>query len=1266
MEELDQDIPMSSIDELPRLDTFSNLPVVDLTTDDEDDVVDTEIDKPIPIEEDGMVPMSDLPEYVPSEMPTLVSSANTTPKNVGEPVELTVELDPRLQEMMDSTDYEALAVERAQQRREQVAEYNARPDVIRQKEAYEINLAAAKNEDEMTGGNRAGMLPKPFAMENVESSVYVNEYVESINNINALLNDPNPLRASAVDAMLDKGLDPATISYIVTGADFVPVIGTVMGVIDIPDNVRTAHKLWQEGNEGMALALVGLSIVELAGVGYGTKVVSKQIVKVARKAGGTDAQMKKILNADTTEVAAKRKLAAEVAKQNKDTAQKLIDDFEKSTGTKISTGDKGKKVLNIELAKVGGREISQTVMDLQNEIAGKYAAIDKNPLLLKNSAEKARLKENVQQETGVTETQAYSSLSDEVDDFVSPLVVPEKFNAIVSIASDLKRAHPEFFSEDKNIIESLFELTVNKDLVDSQDLADMLGKYALNFDDYVLTVVGSGSEAGKILNKLSQIRRAGSLDEVSLAKQRALEKSQNGLMQTWRRIENMRRGGMVSMIKTAARNLQSATIRAPMEALENIFDTTLVNMSNEFAGKEGQKLLARSANAIKAGGKSLVSPSNWSGSTRALHRIYRTPVKSKELTDYVLDRPEFKKQFSSLFDNINEYQMATGRGKGGAVDGILSKGEDVVSMLNVPNRIQEFTIRRGVFIGELERLVKREYGIELLEVLEKGGLSDLMSNSTKFRPKGATKFAQLVEDSTRRALDVTYAKAPDIPVFADISNFLSRTGLTAVTTPFPRFMFNSMELMAQYTGGAMAPAIKLALNVGKKRDLSQQLAKARKELKDIASGKSKKTANAKARAAAKIKSLENTMKGFGKMTAKDRQNISRNISGIVGFTAAYMYRNSDGVPSDYKKINSKEGTVVDVTSQYPMRQFLWMAEAVKRLSPGSQKFLPQGVAGRALGSLMGKEVSEGEGTFIDWFDGKEAAETFLGASARTGASNVFIEEISNILSGSDDLISDERKAKAVGRLVGDYLTTWAIPLTQIVEIQRMQGDRPAEYTDQSTDESPTVGGEIGRSFRQRGISNIFSPSEEFDNPDREFLYSDDKRREGLGLSLGLGISQVTKDSDYGEYLTAKGFEEYKTGSRSRVPSIRRAETKILKQYLPVLVENAQTVEAEMRKEYRSEDAATKKKYTVEQYVNNTVIAMLQIQITEAKAMSREDRKMETEEINLIKEEFRSMRKSLRKYAQAEFYKDGGIPADVTDIEDMDRLVEIARGFKEAL
>ena len=1124
-----------------------------------------------------------------------------------------VELDPRLKEIYerDIASVEEEADDAVEGSQEIVDNYNLR-------------VEAAKREDEITGGQTALMIPKPEGLLGNRTAVLKEQklasFKEKLESIQYHLDDPNPIRSSMVSKMLDAGVEINHIGFITGAADWTPVLGAALGILDIPQNLRQAKILYDEGDySGVALEL-GLSVLELGAAALGTKAVVKKGTDRARKLLGVADQMEDIRNAEAATIAAAKAVARKVATQNTAIKQRLIEEFEAGTGKIVSTGAVGKKVLDPSLAKQGGLEIAETVMELQQDVASRYAAIDRNPI--GSSELKARKKEDIFKETGVSETQAFTGLTDDADDFVSPLLNPEKFDSIVAIAADFEKKNPAAFKDkSKSVIDTLFELTVKDELVDSQELADMLSKYALTFDDYILTVVGSGSEAGRILNKLSQIRRAGSLEVVTAAKQRKLEQGQNALMKSWRRIENMRRGGMVSMIKTAARNFQSATIRAPMEALENVFDTTLLNMSNEFAGKQGQNLLARSANAAGAGAKSLVSPSNWKGSTRALQRIYMNPIKAKEITDYVLDRPEFQKQFKGMFDNINEYQAATGRGKGGAVDGILSKGEDVVNMLNIPNRIQEFVIRRGVFMGELERLVKRDYGVDLLKVLEDGGMSDLMANSSKFRPKGAPKFAQLVEDSTRRALDVTYAKAPDVPVFAEISNFLTRTGLTAVTTPFPRFMFNSIELMGQYSAGAFNPAIKRALGTK-----------------------------------------------VGPLDAKDRQNISRNLSGLVGFSAAYMYRNSEDAPADYKEINSAEGTVVDVTSQYPMRQFLWMAEAVKRMSPSAQKYTPQGIAGRATGSLMGKEVSQGEGTFDDWFDLKEAAETFVGASARTGASNVFIDEISSLLSGSDDLVKDERKAKALGRLIGDYLTTWAIPLVQVVEIQRMGGDRPSEYKDMSTDESPTISGEISRSFRQRGISNLFTPSEEFDNPDREFLYSDDRKREGLPLSLGLGISQITKDSEYGEYLTEKGFDEFRIGSRSRLPSIRRAETTILKQYLPILVENAQAMEAELRKEYRSmsNDDPTKKKYTIEQYVNSTVVAMLDEQIKDAKSMSSEDRKMETEELDLIREQFRGMNPKMRRYAMTEFYKDGNVPADIMDIEDMETLIGIAQGFKEGV
>ena len=111
--------------------------------------------------------------------------------------------------------------------------------------------------------------------------------------------------------------------------------------------------------------------------------------------------------------------------------------------------------------------------------------------------------------------------------------------------------------------------------------------------------------------------------------------------------------------------------------------------------------------------------------------------------------------------------------------------------LNIPNRWQEFLVRRGAFLGELERLVKREYKIDFIDVLNQGKIRDLLNDAGNVRPAGARSFIDLVADSTQKALDVTYAKQPDIPMFRNISSFIVRNGLTVVA-PFPRFMFNSM------------------------------------------------------------------------------------------------------------------------------------------------------------------------------------------------------------------------------------------------------------------------------------------------------------------------------------------------------------------------------------------------------------------------------------------------------------------------------------------
>jgi len=1030
------------------------------------------------------------------------------------------------------------------------------------------------------------------------------QHEELRDNLQMLLEDSNPLRASSVNALLETDLSLAEINFVVSGSEWVPVYGGVLTALDMPENVAIAKEYWNEGDYKNA-AIVATATTAEAAIGLvGARAAYKAVRDRVRKRRDTFAR---IIDASEETVKSRTAKAEKLAKSNTELSDQMIREYELSIdpsgNTKISKTVDGKLVLDPELARQAGIGIADDVYNLQSQRMADFTLAAKQ----KDSEAVAAL----EKKHGVGATQVFTTAEETADDFVSPLLKPESFNSVVAVAADLKKKFPDAFNNDNTVIDNLFRLTVS-DQFDADDLADTLAEYGLNFDQYVLTVVGSGSEAGKILNKLSQIKRAGSF-KVDNVKTREIERTQSGIVSAWRRLENIRRGSMTSMLKTAMRNFQSATIRAPLESLENVMDTTMLAMSNEFASKSDRMLLNRTFRATVKGGQTFVSPSQWAGSLAPLKRIYATPYASKQLTDIILDRPEFAQQYSALFDNVNEYRKRTGAGSGGAVDATLGAAESVVDVLSVPNRIQEYVIRRGVFTGEVERLLKRDWGINMMEALENGSLPDIVANASSMRPKGARPFEEIVEEATKRALDVTYAKAPDVPLFKRTSDFLSQTGLTAVTTPFPRFMFNSIELMGQYSAGAFNPAIKRAIGMKK-----------------------------------------------GPLDAKDRQNISRNISGLVAITAAYQYRTSDGAPADYKQIEgidnvTGEETVIDTTSQYPMRQMLWIAEALRRLDPDMQGKLPVSGPLTAVGA-----IGEGDATFDEWFDGKDAAEVFLGVGARTGMSNIFVDEIASILGGgSGDIVASEKAQRVAGRAIGDYLRTHLIPATQVVEIQRMVGVRPVEYKDYSQDGPATFMGEMQRSLEQSGVTSIRDPKREFDLPNREFVLAEDRKRTGLGIGLMAGITVLQKNNENAEYLINKGFTEFELGSKER-GSIRREENKLMREFLPTIVTMARDVEKDARNNYDKQNRAYRKKYTIEEHVNAEVLAVIGQQIKKTKARIGDIKLMNTDQAVLEYRKFTRIPPAARKYALREFYRENGEAPVLTDFDDLVDLQMYAR------
>jgi hypothetical protein len=1023
---------------------------------------------------------------------------------------------------------------------------------------------------------------RKFRQENKEEIIkgrnieFKNQLTERYNALNNILSGKehtdfetgkeysNPIRKQMVLSLLDKGYDVNVIAHTLGVAEFSPFLGTAMGVIDVPQTLSQARELQDEGETGMARALQVISGVEIAAtvIGAGFLVKAGKNLVTGIKAPTTSETMKKIVAADTVATGESVEAASKVVEttEGKELSQKLIREFEEANEVNVTDvdPDTGNLIINQQKARDAGRDTATDVMNLQASRSASEAD------LIAQGKDADRI---------FTDAEAFLDVGEDADALMSPILKAEKFNAIVSIAKDFKINNPNSWSNDKTVIDNLFELTVGKDIDANQELADSLAKYGLTFDEYVMTVVSGGSDAGKILNKLSQIKRAGHLDNVDAAKNKALEKRQNGFMRTFRRLENIRRGGMVSMIKTAARNLQSAAIRAPMEAFENIMDNTIYALQND---------------GVIAGGKALLDlRGGWKGSLSHLKYMYRDPILAKNLTEYILDRPDFAKQYTNLFDNVNEYQKATGRGEGGALDTVLSKVEDVVTFANTPNRIQEYLVRRGAFMGEMERLVQREYGIDFLKALKDGKLRDLMANSSSVRPKGKARFEDLIEQSVRRALDVTYAKAPDVPMFKSASDFITRNGLTTVIE-FPRFMFNSLELMGQYSGGAFNPVIKRMM--GKR----------------------------------------------GPLDAKDRQNITRNMTGAMAIYAAYQYRTSGQEPASYEQVNTGDGTVMDVTPQFPLRQTLWIGEAINQVM---------------------------KGTLNNWkgFTTDEMLETFGGASMRTGASNVFIDEIGDMISNAGDLKGEEQAGKLLGATIGNYLSSWGVPVAQVIEAQRISGNRPMTYEDRSGDYQLKDFGEsftsnVERSFEQR-YGNLTDPSAIKDMPLREGLFDAEGGRTRVGaVGSGLfGITRFTGNSESAEYLIRKGFNDWELGSQDPVRKVRNEQNKLMRKDLNTIVNLVRNIEVNLRKEYMNKSADYKSSETVDSHVNKAVRPIIRGFIGDLKSSVKEAadgkatfEELATREYNNMSEDSRIRALNAYEKIQDNLDKKKRVPFDKTN------------------
>lgn len=799
-----------------------------------------------------------------------------------------------------------------------------------------------------------------------------------------------------------------------------------------------------------------------------------------------------VILAEKTTRAAKREAAKTAAAAHTNLTTQMIKEFEQQLGARSKTNID--TILDENLLISNSKDGVLTLDPARYRAAGTAKLVEQggSPDVSRNF-----LLNMVQPKTELTGVKGDipDFMLDDNGHLTVPIIKAENLDSFVAVAAEVmeKKGIKYDPASGKRLVDVLFELSVDQEIMPEGELLSLLNKYDLSFEEYATMMVGSASEAGKVLNKFSQIsRRVKPKSELDAIKEAQMLDMQGSFAKTFQRIENIRRGLLVSQVATAARNLSSGGVRAPLEGLQNVLDTALYNYS-----KDGMVAGVRSLGDVKG---------NWSDSFRHMKYMFdpRNYNNMKEYTDYILDRPELSNQFDRMFNQVNEVRRSTGAGKGGVLDGTLALAEKGVDIINTPNRWQEYLIRRGTFTAELERLVKREYGVELIDVINDGRFNDLLNDAPEFVGTNKTPFKQLLSDSVDKALDITYAKQPDTAVFRELTSFITRNGLTTVA-PFPRFMFNSMELAGQYSAGAFAPAIKRSINAV-------------------------------------------TGKASGPLTKEERRNISRNIIGAtVILPAAMMYRNSEDAPSDYKTIRNDDDTVVDISAQSPiLRQALWLAEWNKRKGDGSlDKWMDSGGFKEGVETFIGTNIRTGGGAVIFQDVSKmfSEADAIGGERGKQLFGELIGEYASTFLTPLNQVIEVQR---AFDFRPNEYLDKRSEPSLETEEV---------------------FGLEVGAArrgfmepFKRRGYTMLFSPSEEGAAPARETVFQegDVEPRVGSLAKVFTGITQRKDVSEAGKFLSSLGFMDYKIRPRSISPGFQRYETKVLREVLPSIVEHVRS------------------------------------------------------------------------------------------------------------
>ena len=253
-----------------------------------------------------------------------------------------------------------------------------------------------------------------------------------------------------------------------------------------------------------------------------------------------------------------------------------------------------------------------------------------------------------------------------------------------------------------------------------------------------------------------------------------------------KRLDDIRRGLLVTRIATAVRNYASQTARITLDSLQNVTDFALQQALKPFIDPVQFQ-------------KNQVSPFTSLNQLITNFRQWKPSEfkKVKKQTDLILD--QFPNEKNRLFLRYGSDIAVSVKGtKKSKVDKFFDTAQDGVDILNFLNKTQEYITRRAVVLARLDELIRanpKYYNKKNLQQILRDG------EHSKIRVSD-------LGNAVDKALEVTFAKEFNMykkgasyeNFAAGVINTINKLPfvLTSII-PFPRFLFNSLRFHAEFS-----------------------------------------------------------------------------------------------------------------------------------------------------------------------------------------------------------------------------------------------------------------------------------------------------------------------------------------------------------------------------------------------------------------------------------------------------------------------------------